>query len=165
MGKFRNYLPNLLDGIMKVLVGTGVVCLLAVMLVFVGNIISRSFGKPILGTYEVIRLCMVPVIAFALGYTALKQGHIVIEIVLALFRKRARKIFAAISALLSLFIWALIAWRSTEFAFIKWGRGETTEQLSLPVPLFRMIWAGGLLVLVLVLCFQLVQSLKGQRDR
>ena len=167
MGKFEDLmsLQDLLGRVVKVLAGIGVVCLLAVMLAFVGNIIFRAFGKPILGTYEVVKFFMVPVIAYAIGYTALMRGHVVIEVVIARFPKRARTIFAAITTLFSLAIWTLMVWKSTEFAVIKWARGETTEQLELPIPLFRMIWAVGLLVLVLVLCVELARVLKGQRDR
>jgi TRAP-type C4-dicarboxylate transport system permease small subunit len=167
MGKLNNlkYLQDLLGKGMKVLVGISVVCLLAVMLVFVGNIVFRWFGKPLLGTYEVIKLCMVPVIAFAIGYTALVHGHVVIEVVITLFKKRVRTIFAVITTVFSIAIWALVAWKSAGFAISKWAMGETTEQLDLPVPLFRIIWAVGLFVLVLVLCVELGRVLKRQGDR
>jgi TRAP-type C4-dicarboxylate transport system permease small subunit len=167
MGKFKNfrYLQDLVGWAVKALARISAVCLVAVMLVFVGNIIFRAFGRPILGTYEVIKLCMVPVIAFAIGYTALMQGHVVIEVVITLFQKRARTIFAVITTGFSMVIWALIAWKSTGFAITQWAMGETTEQLDLPVPLFRIIWAIGVFVLVLVLCVDLVRVLKGQGNR
>ncbi len=167
MSKFGDimYLVEFFSRIVKVLAGIGVVCLLAVMLVFVGNVIFRAFGRPILGTYEVVKFFMVPVIAFAIGYTALMRGHVVVEVVIARFQKRARTIFAAVTTLFSLAIWALITWKSTEFAIKKWGRGEITEQLAIPIPFFRMIWAFGLLLLVLVLCVEMARALKGQGDR
>lgn len=167
MGKLGDimYLQDFFSRVVKVLVGIGVVFLVAVMLIFVGNIISRAFGKPILGTFEMVNFCMVPVIAFAIGYTALMRGHVVVEVVINLFQTRTRTIFAAITTLFSLAIWALIAWKSTEFAIGQWAGGEVTEQLALPTPLFRMIWAFGLLVLVLVLCVELARALKGQGDR
>jgi TRAP-type C4-dicarboxylate transport system permease small subunit len=158
-------LQQFFSKVMKVLVGIGVVSLVAVMLVFVGNIISRTFGKPILGTYEVIKFGMVPVITVAIGYTALMRGHIMIEVLVERFQKRTRTICAAITTFFSLAIWALITWKSTEFGIIKWGRGEVTEQLELPVPLFRMIWSVGLLFLVVVLCVELARVLKGQGDQ
>ena len=158
------HLRDFYSWVVKVLVGIGVGFLLAVMLVFVGNVIFRGLGKPILGTYEMISFCMVPVISFAIGYTALTGGHVVVDVVFALLHRRVRKVLGAITTSLSIAFWTLTAWKSTEFAMRQWARGETTEQLALPIPLFRMIWAFGLYFLVLVLCIQLIQGRRRRGD-
>lgn len=151
--------------VMKVLLGIGAASLLAAMLVFVSNIIFRAFGKPIPGTYEMIGVCMVPVIAFAIGYTALVGGHVAIDIVIKRLQKRSQTICAFITTLLSIAFWALVAWKSTEFGLRQWTIGETTLQLLLPMSLFRMIWAFGLWVLVFALCVELARVAKGQKNR
>jgi len=153
---------KLLGGIVKAALGIGVISMLGVMLVVVANIISRIFGKPILGALEIASLCLVPTIAFALCYTAFSQAHIVVDILTSRLKKEGAilAILSFITALLSLVYWALMAWKSTGEAIGQWAIKEATEVLKLPVPPFRLVWAVGLWIFVLVLCADLVRTLK-----
>jgi TRAP-type C4-dicarboxylate transport system permease small subunit len=155
------------SGIVNGGLGIGVIFMLGVMLVVVANIVSRLLGRPILGTLEIASLCLVPTIAFAIAYTGLTQSHIVVDILTSRLKKR-RTLSTALSfltALLSLVFWALMAWKSTDFAAGQWTIREATEVLKLPVSLFRWVWAAGLWIFVLVLCADVIRILKKRTDR
>ncbi len=147
---------TVVKGALWIALSIGVIFMLGTMLIIVANIISRIFGNPILGTLEVTSLCLVPAIAITLGYAAFTQTHVVVDIVTSHLKKRGiiSTTLALITAFCSIVFWALVAWRSTEYAIGQWSIRETTEVLKLPVPPFRLIWGIGLWIWCL--CFVMI---------
>jgi TRAP-type C4-dicarboxylate transport system permease small subunit len=142
----------------------GVVFMLGTMLTIVANIISRSFGKPILGALEIASLCLVPASAITIGYAAFAGSHVTVDILTSTLKKR-RIISTTLSLLTtvcSIAFWGLVAWESTNYAIGQWTIREATEVLKLPVAPFRMIWAIGLWILVFVLCTNVTRFLKNE---
>ena len=138
----------------------GSVCMVAVMVTIVSNVILRFFGESILGTFEIVELLIVVMVAFALGYTAIKQGHVAVTIITSRLSQPVRTIFAIITTFLSLGIWGLIIWQGTEFAWVKWLVPEVTYLLRWPVPPFRFAFVLGAIILFLVLLTDLFRTLR-----
>lgn len=158
-----DYFANFVGRISKALSVIGVCCMVGMMLVVVANIISRFFDVPILGTYEAVELAAVPMVAFALGYCALTQNHVVVSIVLTRLRQSVRTILGVVTTLLSLGIWVLIAWQGAKYARQQWLVGEGTYVMGWPIYPLRYVFVLGVIVFCLVLFVDLFKALREVR--
>lgn len=65
--------------------------LVVMLIITLSEVILRSFGKPILGSYEIISFTGGIVIGFAIPYTSWKRGHIYVDFLINKFSKKKRK--------------------------------------------------------------------------
>jgi TRAP-type C4-dicarboxylate transport system permease small subunit len=78
--------PDKVEGLSRFLNGISGISLTFIMCITVTDIILRFFGRPIVGTYEIVSFCGALVIGFALPWTSWKRGHIYVDfLVLKLF--------------------------------------------------------------------------------
>ena len=134
-----NVLSDLLQRITKVGAMIGGVFLIAGMLLLIINILGRFFHFVIPGSYEIFELIMVVPVAFALVYTAIKKGHVVVHLVVSRFPPRLGLATEILACLVSLSIWALIAWAGAQLVF-ETGLQEVSETLDIPYLPFRIVW-------------------------
>jgi len=146
-------------------IGAGV--LIVVMLLVCANIIGRAipFLGPVKGTYDVVGLLGGILLAFALGYTQLQKRNISVEILVSHFRPRTRAIIDSVTFLISLVLFALIAWQHSVFATSIWKAGELSETLR--VPFFPLIYAVafGCVALCLVILLDFLKALAEVRKK
>lgn len=62
--------------------------LVVMLIITLSEVILRSFGKPILGSYEIISFTGGIVIGFAIPYTSWKRGHIYVDFLINKFSKK-----------------------------------------------------------------------------
>jgi len=74
--------------------------LLAMITITGANIVSRLFGLPIRGTFELMGYFGAVVTALALGYTQIKRGHIAVDIVVLRFSQKTQRHLPSIPALI-----------------------------------------------------------------
>jgi len=96
------------------------------MLLTCADVIMRSSGRPIPGTFEIVGFLGVIVVAFAIAYTQILRGHVAIDYLVARLPRRSQYIVKSITYLLSTGLFALIAWQSYLFAGDLWGSGEVS---------------------------------------
>lgn len=145
------------------LVGTfvGAAFLVGVMLLVVGNIILRLLGGVIPGTWELVELLMCVTIGFAIVYTGVQGGHVVIKILTDRFSLRVQAFLKIMSALICLGILASMVW-----AIIDWIREvallgvERTDLLGVQVAPFKSIWAASLILCCLVVLVELLVTVR-----
>jgi len=131
------------------------VCVMAMMLLTCADVLLRLFKHPILGTYELVGLLGALTIALAIPATTLNKGHVAVEFVVEKLPFKARKVCTVITTLLSISLFALIAWQSFLYANILRSTGEVTLSLQMPFyPIVYAISAASLLV-CFVLCIDL----------
>jgi len=140
-------------------VAIGAAFLTGMMVLIVANIIYRLFGHVIPGSYEISTLMIVVAVAFALGYAAVHNSHIVVKIVVARFSQRWQSILGVLMSLISIGTWAVIAWASYNVLSQRWLT-EMTDLLDIPYLPFRMIFVLGLVVFCLVYVTDLVNALR-----
>lgn len=128
------------------------------MLLIMANIVFRLSGRVIPGSYELSEIMSVVIIGFALGYTALKRGHVNITFVISRFSQRTRLILDAITTVLSIVILASIAWVSVGITYDKALLGERTSILLVSYIPFRYAWVFGLVLFCFVLLIDLYQA-------
>ena len=131
----------------------------AMMLIVVGNILSRIFWRPIYGTYDVVMLLGSILVSFALGYCAVRRGHIAVDLVIALFPQRVQAIIDSITGILSVGIFAIIAWRCWVYGTDMWERGEVTMSVYIPVHPFIFGVGFGCAVLCIVVLVDLIKAM------
>jgi TRAP-type C4-dicarboxylate transport system permease small subunit len=140
--------------------------LIGAMLLMVANIVYRFFGGVIAGTYELVGLFMVVTAAFALGYTALRQGHVVVKIVVSRFSKRTQAIIESFTSAIGLGLLALIVWESVWLTREKvLVGGEESAMLGVPFLPFRCAWMLGLFLFCLVLLIDLLKALSRVKSK
>ncbi|HEX2967056.1 MAG TPA: TRAP transporter small permease [Syntrophorhabdaceae bacterium] len=96
-----------LSKLMQVVSGATLTCL---MFLTTADVIGRTFGHPIIGTYELVGLGGAIVIGFAMPMTSWTHGHISVE---ALYEKWPRNVqrFASIATrLIGIALFIFIGW-------------------------------------------------------
>jgi TRAP-type C4-dicarboxylate transport system permease small subunit len=143
----------------------GAAFLVGAMLLMTANIAFRFFGGVVPGTYELVGPFISVTAAFALGYTALKQGHVVMDMVFRRLPQRTQVIVQSFTVVLSLGFCALLTWRSAELMVKKLLLREETSWLKVPLFPFRSFWELGLLLFCLVLLADLLTTLRRRASK
>lgn len=132
--------------------------IIAMMLLTCADVVLRLFKHPILGAYELVGLFGALTIAFAIPATTLSKGHVAVDFMVEKLPSRAQKVCRIITNILSLSLFALIAWQSFIYANTLRASGEVTLSLEMPFyPVVYAISASSLLV-CLVLFGELTAS-------
>jgi TRAP-type C4-dicarboxylate transport system permease small subunit len=136
--------------------------LLIMMLVVVVHVIGRNFfSSPLYGGVEIISLSGVILISFALGYTQLQKGHIVVEVLVSRLPGSLRTPFAIFARVVSLITVSLLVWGGIDYfwdAIIK--PGSYTLVLHLPSAPFRFVWVLGCAAMWGYFLYDLIQILR-----
>jgi TRAP-type C4-dicarboxylate transport system permease small subunit len=132
------------------------------MLVVVVHVIGRNFfSSPLYGGVEIISLSGVILISFALGYTQLQKGHIVVEVLVSRLPGSLRTPFAIFARVVSLITVSLLVWGGIDYfwdAIIK--PGSYTLVLHLPSAPFRFVWILGCATMWGYFLYDLIQILR-----
>lgn len=123
------------------------------------NMITRVFGKPFFGTFEVVKFLGVAAVSFALAQTQVKRGYISLSVIVSRFGQRKRLLIESLTHLGSSAIIALCAWRTAILGTRIWTGGELSEALKIPV--YPLIYATAfcLFILSVVLLIDFLKSL------
>ncbi len=130
---------------------------LAIMLLVVFiNVIGRFlFNKPFTGTVELVELIMVIIGFFAMAYTAMKRGHVIVDIMVCRLSRRTQAIMSRIVLFLSFGIFATVTYQGTMIA-LYYARHMEQASTVLKVP-FAPAWF--VMVLgCLLLCLKLLMG-------
>ena len=139
-------------------VGTGVLSVL--MLLTCADVFLRYFlNRPIPGVFELTELAMVVVVFFGLAYTASKNSHIAVDLVVARLPQRWQGAIDFITGVISLGVIALIIWQSALFAQEALAYHEVSDILDIPTFYFKFLVPLGASVLFLQLVASLFESL------
>jgi TRAP-type C4-dicarboxylate transport system permease small subunit len=136
---------------------------LAFMLLFtLVDVVLRAFGKPIIGDYEVISFLGAVVVGFAIPYTSLQKGHVMVDFLLERIPKKAGNIMYMATRILSI---VLFLWMGWNFVIMSLDLIKSREV----TPVFRLPYypiSFGLALVCLIQCSTLLsQILLILRDR
>ena len=81
-----------------------------VILITVADVILRSFGSPIIGTYELVCFSGAVLIGFSIPLTSWVKGHIHVDFLIMKFPHKTRKIFNIVTKCLGIGLFLLIGW-------------------------------------------------------
>jgi TRAP-type C4-dicarboxylate transport system permease small subunit len=106
--------------------------MVGMMLLTCCDVLLRLFRKPILGTYEVVGFLGAVVISFALAQTTIDRAHVAVQLLVIRLSPAGRKAVFLITSLLSLGLFATIAFESLRFGNALRTAGEVSMTLHLP---------------------------------
>ena len=123
------------------------------------HIILRLFRRPILGTYEIVGFLGAMVAGLAIAQTTLDRGHVAVQVVVTRFSPRVQEIIYLITHLLSIFLFALLAWECVRYGNDFRASGEVS--LTLRLPFYPVVYGIALsaIVVCLVLFVDILQVL------
>jgi len=153
----RTILSSIISGYSKGLEAVSGATLLSVVVLTIADIVGRSFGKPIVGAYELVSAAGGLVISFAMPISTMEKKHVVIDLVLEYLPVRSKMVFHVISRALVAILFLVLGW-----AFIEMGRDiRTAKEVSsvLQFPLYPLVYAMG--GVFLGECLVLVDDLLG----
>jgi TRAP-type C4-dicarboxylate transport system permease small subunit len=160
-----NYLEQINVFLNKILMIIGSVAVLSLMSIATGNVVLRFFfNSPYRGAYEVVGFLGAIVIAFALGYTQKRKGHIVVDILTERFPKRINRILDAINYFITMIFFTIVSWQLFVWGIKIAKSGEVSETIKIIFHPFVYCVAIGFLVFSLTLLNDFLKSLQTKEE-
>ena len=116
------------------------------------DIVMRLFRRPIPGTYEIVGFLGAMVAGFALAQTTIERGHVAVQVVVTRFSPRWQKIIYLITHLLSILLFALLAWECMRYGNDFRVSGEVS--LTIRIPFYPVVF--GIAFSAAVVCLVLI---------
>ena len=139
------------------------VALVFLMLLTIADVGLRLFGRPIVGTYELVALSGAVVIGLAVPFTSSRRAHIYVDSFVSRLPRTGQAVLAIATRLAVLGLFALIAWNLFVYAGDLRRAGEVSPTLR--VPFWPVAAAVGVSCLLqcLVMVGDVVETLRGDR--
>ncbi len=132
--------------------------LVAMMLLTVLDMVLRSLGRPVAGSYEVIGWLSAAAMALALGYTQLHRGHVSIDLLVARLRGRLRGSVEVVTSLCALLLFGAAAAYVARYGTVLRDSGSLSETLKAIVYPWVYVVATGAAGLTLALLVDFLRS-------
>jgi TRAP-type transport system small permease protein len=117
-------------------------------------------NKPIAGSLELTEYCMALLVSFGIGYTALRKGHIRVDLLLQYTSRKATLWFDIFAYGISCFFYVFIAWQTWLYAMAKVASKMTSSVLLIPIFPFAFAISVGAAFLVLVFLRDFLKSIE-----
>ncbi|MBM4330296.1 MAG: TRAP transporter small permease [Deltaproteobacteria bacterium] len=141
---------------------TAGITLTLMMLLTVTDVILRSMGKPIVGTFEIVAFAGAVVIGFSLPFTSWVRGHIYVDFFVQKFTSPIRKVFHAATRVLGIGLFLMIGWNLMIMGTDLLKSGEVSPTLQMPF--YPIVYGIGVCCFVQTLVL-LADIVKVFRDR
>jgi TRAP-type C4-dicarboxylate transport system permease small subunit len=90
----------------EILAWIGYIGIAAITLIVLVDVCGRYFfNKPLLGGVEFVELAMIGFGGFAIMYTAVKGGHVAVDLFISRFSTRSKRVMQIITSLLGFATW------------------------------------------------------------
>ena len=138
----------------------GAIFMSAIALIITATVIGRAVRVALPGTFDLVETLVVVGIAFALVYGQLQDRHLRAEIAIERLHGRVKSGIESFLGVFNLFYWVVLLWAGASVFLDKWGKGESTEILKVPVVPFRGVWIFALILMCLLLLFRLFHHIR-----
>jgi TRAP-type C4-dicarboxylate transport system permease small subunit len=118
-----------LSRVMEVVAG---VFLVFMMLLTTCDVILRIFGRPIIGTYEMVAFSGGIVIGFSVPITSWVRGQIFVDFFYQKFSKKVQDLFNYVTRVMSIILFVFTAVNLVRMATDMYRSGEVSLTLQLP---------------------------------
>jgi len=160
MGAFLGIIQRL----SKWMQGISGFALVFIMMLTVADVVLRSFGHPIVGTFEIVGLGGAVVIGFAIPISSWMRGHIYVDFLIQKFPKAGRNTFDIATRLATIILFSLIAWNLFLYAESLFKSGEVTLTRQLPFYPIAYGMAACCIIQCLVLICDIVKIFGGKYE-
>ncbi len=161
MGKAVTSFIYALSRFMQVIAG---IALVFMMTLTTCDVVLRIFGRPIIGTYEMVAFTGGVVIGFSLPITSFVRGQIFVDFFYQKFPKFWQNIFNVVTRLMVITLFLFIGWNLMVLASDMVKSGEVS--LTLQLPFYPVAYGIGVACFVqcLVLVGDLIKIAGGQYE-
>jgi TRAP-type C4-dicarboxylate transport system permease small subunit len=132
--------------------------LAAMMLFSVSDMVLRSLGHTVPGSYELIGWLSASAMALALGSVQEYRGHVAMELLVTRLGPRMRTVVDMVTGLLSFLLFAAVAWYVARYALVLHKTGSLSETLRVVVYPWVYVVAGGCAGLALALLVDFLRA-------
>jgi len=122
----------LTEKVSKILNAIALCALTFIMLLTVSDVVLRFFGRPIVGTFEVVVFFGSIVIAFALPLTSWQRGHIFVDFLTQKLPGSGKKMLDLVTRVASIVLFAIIGWNLFIYSNKLYMSGEVSLTIQLP---------------------------------
>jgi TRAP-type C4-dicarboxylate transport system permease small subunit len=150
--KFTQYLTRLLMWLAACVLG-------AMIILTCANIFLRIIWTPVKGTFELMGYSGAVTMAFALGLTQLKKGHIAVDVLVLKFSKPVQKALMGINYFICSVFFTIVSYKIAQYATTLLKTGEVTETLRIIYYPFTYCVAFGCATLALVFLMELLKTI------
>lgn len=157
-------LRRLLDGIYLGGAILAALCLAAIAVLVLAQVVARWFGGLVPSAEELAGFLMAAATFLALAWTLRGGGHVRVQLLVRRLGARARRWQEILVTITMLALTVSLAWSSTELVLESHAYGDVSSGY-VPVPLWipQLPMAVGLVVLALALLDELVAQLSGKQ--
>mgnify|MGYP001557151731 CR=1 FL=1 len=152
-----------LDRLERFLISVAVFCggvtLVGMIVLTSANILVRTVGDPIRGTFELMGYGGAIVTALALAYTQKRRGHIAVDVLINRFPPRLKKAFNSFNDAACAVFFTILTWQLIRKAHGFVQTGEVSETLRIVFYPFTYTVAAGCGILALVFVSSLIRDL------
>ena len=134
------------------------------MAVTVLDVIGRSAGKPIPGTFEIVGLSGAMVIAFGLPLTSWKKSHVCLDYLLEKFSEGKRNVVLVFTRILGILLFVLFGFSLMLLAKDTYTSGEVSLTIKLPTYIFIFVTGICCFVESLILICDMVRIVGGEHE-
>lgn len=140
------------------------IALTGMMGLTVADVSLRAFGRPILGSYEVVALMGALVVGFSLPFTSWVRGHIYVDFLLQKISRGPRLGFHFSTRILGIVLFSLIAWNLFKMGLDLQKSGEVSPTLQ--IPFYPVVFGVGICCLLqsLVLLGDIAKLVRGKYE-
>jgi TRAP-type C4-dicarboxylate transport system permease small subunit len=130
------------------------------LLITLSEVILRSFGRPILGSYEIISFTGGIIIGLAIPYTSWKRGHVYVDFLINKFSKKRRRVIMIITRCLGILLFLLIGWNLISMGSDLYMNKEVS--MTLRLPFYPIAYCMGISCLIqCILLFSEILKIRG----
>lgn len=156
--KFIHYFEKFIGFLNSISSKLAATLLFLMMMLTFADVTGRFLWRPVLGTYELTYLGLALIVFLSLGYTQQKQGHISVGVLIDKLPPRGQAIVDVVTYLVMLWILGLMS-RQT-FTYAKQISNNVTGDLGLPVYVFVIVCAIGILLYALTVILDLMKAIR-----
>lgn len=146
---------SVLGKLSKMLNAVGGTALTFMMVLTVADVVMRAFGRPILGTYEVVSLMLCVVMGFGMPRVSMDRGHVYMEFIIERLSRRTRAVMNTITRLTCTVLFAIIGYNLFRLGNEFYTTGEVSPTIS--IPFFPVPYAIG--VCCFIECFVFIADI------
>jgi TRAP-type C4-dicarboxylate transport system permease small subunit len=96
------------------------------------DVVMRAFGKPIVGDFEIISFLGAVVIGFAIPYTTLLKGHVIVDFLIEKLPKNVGDGMHAATRMVGIALFLWISWNFVDMSLDLIKSKEVTPVFRLP---------------------------------
>jgi len=142
----------------------GGVALIFIVVLTTTDVVLRAFGRPILGTYEIVAIGGGFLIGFVMPITSWKRGHIFVDFLVNKLPPGGRNFINIVTRCLGIVAFLGISWRSIGIG--NTFRADGFVSSSLYLPLYPILYGLGIcfFMLSMVLFCDLLKIMEGSYE-